>query len=404
MSCGCQNTEIEDFCPDAPDETVDALAEVTTSQPLHRRTLLKAAAIGGAVAAMANRGGTSPFSAMAHTDTKSACTAQDIEVSGGTIINEPCAEGGNFNAIAQFTVSNHNNAARKCITLHLGAGTLFGGNDYLLTDSGGSSNISGNGTTKTMFANLGSVPANFAGACFDGSVIAFQTQQNQSDTACSGPLTKYPGGQCRRQQICIVGFGVTLACASAGCASTGAANCTVPCGGTLYLKAVASGSSQGAQPTYTFTLYRGGVLVPATDYTLSGGCFTVPNPQAGSYTVVVADSLGCTRTSNAVSVTVSSITASMTPVASTGCGDAGQITFNASTSPAGTCTFRWFVDSEGGGTPDGTGSSFTYNPAAFTGHLNGSTHFVKVIADCGGCAASAKTNVSACVTTTTTAV
>ena len=45
MSCGCQNAKTDEFCPDAPEEAGDPIAEVTTSQPLHRRTLLKAAAL-----------------------------------------------------------------------------------------------------------------------------------------------------------------------------------------------------------------------------------------------------------------------------------------------------------------------------------------------------------------------
>jgi hypothetical protein len=170
----------------------------------------------------------------------------------------------------------------------------------------------------------------------------------------------------------------------------------------LYLKAVATGASTGAGGNYTYKLFGPDGLQVGSNIVGATACFSVASPVAGTYYATATDSAGCSRTSATVLVTVQAITASMTPAASAGCSDAGKITFNAATSPAGTCTFRWFVDSEGGGTPAGTGSSFTYDPAAYTGHLNGSSHFVKCIADCGGCSASAKTTVSTCATTTTT--
>jgi hypothetical protein len=319
MTCGCQN-KTDDFCPDAS-EAPDAVAEVTTRQPLHRRTFIKATAIGGAVAAIAGRTNLSPFSASA----ASPCTAGDIEVSNGVISNEPCVCNGTFQAVAAFQVRNDNNATRKCVTIILGAGGTFGGQSFLLTvnpDGTGGSSIAGLHTTQTMYARLGNLSCNFSQECYADSVIAFQTAQNNSDTACSGPLTRFPGGQCRRQTICVTGYGVSLACATANCATTGSANCAVGCGGTLYLSAAAVGHSQGATATYTYTLYRDGIQVGGPQ---SSGCFTVANPIAGSYTVVVADSLGCTRTSNAVAVTVSQLAA---PVVSTSGPDcSGNVTY-----------------------------------------------------------------------------
>src|SRR5919199_4998249 len=155
--------------------------EPTAKSSWSRRNFLKAAALGAAAAALAGKG---PASVLAHTDTKSSCTAQDIEVSSGIIINEPCSctAGGTFQAIAAFQVTNNNNAARKCITLHMGAGGTFAGMDFLLNtqpDGSGTSNISGNGTTQTMYANLGTVNCNFSQECYPGSVVAFQTAQNQ---------------------------------------------------------------------------------------------------------------------------------------------------------------------------------------------------------------------------------
>ena len=408
MTCGCQNTNADDFCPDA-ETSNEVVSELTTKAPFHRRTLLRAAAIGTTVAALASRGGTSPLSAIA----ASPCTAGDIEVSNGTITNEPCSCTGTFNAVASFLVRNDNNATRKCVTIILGAGGTLGGRSFVLTtDSSGdptkgSTSISGLGNSQTMYARIGSLSCNFGLECYPDSVIAFQTAQNNQDAAtnCTTPLSKFPGGQCRRKSICVTGFGVTLGCTDSSCGDTSSANCNVACGGTLYLKAVASGASVGVTAgSYTYTLYRDGT--PVGD-PISGAtaCFSVANPVAGTYTVVATDAGGCTRTSNGVVITVSQISCSMTPVASAGCGDAGKITFNAATNPAGTCTFRWFVDHDGGdANVVGTGSSFVYDPSAYAHGLDGTSHYVKVIADCGGCAASARTNVSTCATTSTTAV
>ena len=312
---------------ESPDDgsTDQGTAPVTESEARphwNRRTFLKAAALGTAAAALLGRsggdGGGLSFgaaSALAHEDTKSSCTANDIEVSGGQIINEPCtcAEGGTFEAVAKFLVSNHNNATRKCITLHLGSGGTFGSKDYLLTTdpSGdptkGTSNISGNGTSQFMYAKLGTVSCNFGKECYTNSVIAFQTAQNQSDTACAGPLQKYPGGQCRRQEICITGFSATLECVSGCGADATPTTCNVGCGGTLYLRASAVGGTDGSNGTYTFT-----VTAPdgTTQYTLTGSspqCFAITNPQKGTYTLSAADSKGCFRTAKSGNVVVNEL-------------------------------------------------------------------------------------------------
>ncbi len=294
-----------------PSPSTSAPAGGATPKPgWNRRTFLKAAALGTATAAMLGKG--SAGEALAHEDTKSSCTANDIEVLGGQIINEPCTctPGGTFEAIAKFTVINQNNATRKCITLHLGGGGTLGGKDFLLVTGSdgvsGSSNISGLGTTQTMYAKLGTVSCNFGKECYANSAIAFQTAQNQSDTACSGPLQKYPGGQCRRQEICITGFSAKLECVS-GCGPDAVpTNCNVGCGGTLYLRASAVGGTDGSTGTYTFT-----VTAPnGTTQTLTGSspqCFAITNPQSGTYTLQAADSNGCFREAQSGNVTVTQI-------------------------------------------------------------------------------------------------
>lgn len=338
-------------------------------------------------------------STLAHTDTKSACTAQDIEVTGGTIINEPCtcASGGTFQAVAEFQVTNNNNAARKCITLHLGAGGTFGGQDFLLTDANGSSNIAGSGTTKTMFAQLGTVSCNFAGECYSGSVIAFQTAKNQADTACEGPLTKYPGGQCRRQTICIVGFAATLDCDPSTTAID--SNCTVPCGGSISLLATATGGTTGSNGTYTFTLTdpNGATVQTIGPGASSPQTFTFTPTVSGTYTLTVTDSQGCTRTAT-VTLTVSTITASLTGAAAGDCTASGTATFTASSTGTGSCTYQFLVD----GTEVQAASSsntFDYHPVGL-GTVDDTDHTVTVNVNCGGCTASASATVHSCIHTT----
>src|SRR5262245_45149019 len=158
MGCPCQDDQ-NDFCPEEPAvaETTDESASDLTG-PLDRRGFLKAAGIGAAALGTMSIGGAlSNASVSAHTDNKSSCTAGDIEVTGGQIINEPCGctPGGTFPAIAQFTVRNDNNAKRLNITLHLGAGGTLGGRDFVIRTGSdgvsGSCSIGGNGTTQQMY-------------------------------------------------------------------------------------------------------------------------------------------------------------------------------------------------------------------------------------------------------------
>jgi hypothetical protein len=396
MGCGCQNQDdqLDDFCPDA--EVTDQVAEVTTKQSIGRRTLLKAAGVGATVAALAGRQSANPFASLA----ASPCTAGDIEVSNGVISNEPCTCSGNFDAIASFQVRNDNNSTRKCITLILGPGGTFGGRSFLLTTdpsgipSGTNSNISGHGTTQTMYAHLGTLSCNFTSECYADSVVAFQTAQNSQDTACSGPLTRFPGGQCRRQTICITGFGIDVFCANSDCTSSGSTGpCTVACGGTLRIFAQATGASAGATGgTYTYKLFAGPDTTGTLIDTKSGAtaCFSVanPDPNVGTYTVAAYDSLGCFR-AKSINVSVTQITGGITHD-TPGCN--GQVVFSATPTGSG-CTYVWKVD---GTTQSETGANFTYSPT-----VDGANHTVSVQATCGGCTAPAVSQpVNSCVTTT----
>ena len=354
-----------------------------------RRTFLKAAALGTAAAALVNLGGNGgsfgASSVLAHTDTKSSCTANDIEVSGGEIINEPCLCNGTtpFQAVARFLVTNNNNATRKCITLHLGAGGTLGGQDYLLFDAynpatgqvSGGSNISGNGTSKFMYAALGTLPCNFGTECYAGSVVAFQTAQNQSDAACTGPITKYPGGQCRRQEICIYGFDAALACTS---------NCSPDCGGTATLTAsVETEPVAAGQTPFTYVLSVTGqpdqTYGPTAD---TSHDFAVTVATSVSCTLKVYDSrkgAGCFRSAGPIALDANPIeitSASGTPPTCAG----GNSTLTASANSSGSITYTF---SEGTTTLGSVTSST--GTGSISVLLSSGPHTIKVVASNGSC-------------------
>jgi hypothetical protein len=372
----------DEFCPEEPNELVEAApepeSELLEKTPLHRRTFLKAAALGSA--ALAFRAAPS----LAHTDTQSPCTAGDIFLSGGQIVNEPCTctPGGTFDAVAVFTVRNDNNARRLNITLHMGTCATFGGRDFLLrtgTDGlSGSCSIAGLGTTQLMYAFLGNLPCGFTQVCCPGSVIAFQTAKNQQDVEnCSAPLTKYPGGQCRRQEICITGFGASLNCSTEGCASGSSDACTVPCGGTLYLLASATGGTAGSNGTYRYVVTAPDGVTTYDSGPGQGGsfCFTITDPQSGTYTLQAFDSQGCVRTDT----TTVSVVAIEAPILEAGAADCdGNVTFTVTNcDPSLTYTYE-----SADGTPSPQ-SGVGLCSATFNFPQDGADHTVTVTASNG---------------------
>jgi hypothetical protein len=386
----------DDFCPEETDEPVAAVPAQAVETPeeshLHRRAFLKAAALGGAAIGSLKLGA---LPGLAHTDTTSPCTAQDIEVSSGVIVNEPCTctPGGTFPAVAAFTVTNNNNATRRCITLHMGTGGTLAGQDFLLKDASGSSEISGHGTTKVMFANLGTLPCNFGIQCYPGSVVAFQTSASRE---CTGPLQQYPGGQCRRQEICIVGFSASLDCNPSTAAID--SNCTVPCGGQITLRASAVGGTAGATNIFSFSIKDPDGTVVGTATGTSPQDITITATKSGTYTLTVTDSKGCTRTAT-VNLTTSSITASLTGT-SVSCTASGAVTLTATSTGTGACTFQFLVDGVEKQAASST-NTFIYRPISL-GTLDAANHTVTVNVNCSGCTASDSVTVSTCLSTTVT--
>lgn len=385
-----------------PDSAVDLHARLASG--LNRRKFLAAAALGSIVASQANL-----LTAFAHVDTKSPCTAGDIEVTGGTIVNEPCTCTGTFEAIAQFTVRNDNNSNRNCITFHLGINPNnpndpLNGKDLLLTTdpSGdpalGSTNIAKLGTTQTMYARLGTIPCGFQGACYEGSVVAFKTSKNQQEflTNCTSPLQEkdYGGGQCRRLTICIVGFGISVECANGSCVPrslTGTPCCSVDCGASLNVKITASGQAQGPACTTPLTLSvkRPGEATFSTITLNASGCYVDASPVQGTYTFRATDCNGCFRETT-LAVCVSTITTPTVTAGTPSC--TGVTTFTVAPCPPAsgvTYTLQQVDCATGQPVATPTITNVSYNPTTctFTATLPlGETTCVRVKASNGNAA------------------
>jgi hypothetical protein len=349
------------------DDTTQPVAESQTKPGWNRRTFLKAAALGTAAAAFLHKSGdggglgglsVGPLTALANDLSDYPCTAGDIDVGEGIVINEPCAAAdctGSFCALVKFVVSNITSTGRYCISLHLPATTIDGRTipeqDVLLktsfqagttgcaaTDASGCPILTGTSTAAgksggesehltTMYGVIKGfpcsaakvcfgkeVPANFTGKCTAAGIapcatIGFATSPGNAN--CTTPDQSPPRGQCRHRQVCVTGFGVTLACADGDCAATTATTCNVLCGQPLRLKATASGgttSCAGDPCTTAPTMKLNGPGIPAAGVSPdANGCFTINNPQSGTYTVTATDCHGCTRTASKT-VTVSQLT------------------------------------------------------------------------------------------------
>jgi len=352
------------------------------------------------------------------------CTAEDVEIIGsGTVINEPCVctPGGKFSATVQFTVRNNTSTSRYCIALHLvpDGVVLTAPYDVVLHDVGGSSTAPGkSGSAKykdtVMYGTISDFPCNAGVVCFGqsgvvrgkcavGTCTTLSWNTSPGNAACTTADQTPPGGQCRHQQVCVIGFGATLLCT---------ANCNVTCGSSSTLQACAVGPADRGPYSMQVTGDDGSSQTQSSFGDPSGTTclsFTV-NPTKSpttTYTLTVTDKNGCTRTATA-SVGVSPTTVTITPAVDPGCN--GILSCTASVSGR-TCGFTWTIDGQslatflsGGAADDarvartsGTGSS----TLAFRA-LDGACHTIGVSASCANgnqtpCTGTASTKVKQCV-------
>ena len=376
----------------------------------HRRTFLKAVALGAAATALIGKDGEGfhfgPSVALANDLSTSPCTAEDVQIIGpGIVVNEPCnRSGGNtFPAKVQFTVRNNTSTGRYCVALHLIATTVNGvrlnPGDLILRDASGSSTAPGKSGGESfrdtvMFATIPNFPCNAGLVCFGSAgvtrgkcapntctTIAWNTSPNAA--GCTTADQSPPGGQCRHQQVCVQGFGATLACT---------ANCTPTCGGTATLRACVSAGANEGPFTYLLTGTDGSSqsFGPTSDRCHD---FQVKVTQNTTYTVKISRGDSCFRTAS-VSLNASPISVALALTGNTNCD--GVLTFTANVTGGNGCSFEWKVD---GAVVSGvTGNVLTYQP-----RLDGANHIVSVTANCGGCTATASKTVKQCVTTTVVA-
>src|SRR5262249_33884746 len=118
----------------------------------------------------------------------------------------------------------------------------------VLRDVNGVSNAPGkSGGAKymdtVMYGTIASYPCNAGivcfgesgvvrGKCSPGTCTTISWNTSTGAASCTTADQNPPGGQCRHQQVCVIGFGATLQCT---------ANCTVVCGNAATLQACVVG-------------------------------------------------------------------------------------------------------------------------------------------------------------------
>jgi len=356
------------------------------------------------------------------------CTAGDVEIVGnGIIINEPCLiqAGGLFNATVQFSVRNSTSTPRYCIALHLvpDGAVISAPIDIILRDGTGSSNAPGkSGNQKyrdtIMYGTLVNYPASAGVVCFgEAGVVRGKCAPNTCTTiswntspgasGCTTADQSPPGGQCRHQQVCIVGYGATLACVS---------NCTVTCGGSSTLQACVQGPASRGPYTFALAGSDGSSQSQSAFADASGTTclnFNV-NPTRGpvtTYTLTVTDKGGCTRTAIA-SVNVNVATAAITAPSSPACN--GVLVYAASVSGFTGCSYVWTVDGQALATFAAGGDADDARVARVSGSagetfsfraLDNACHKVEVTASCANgtqnpCQAKASVTAKECASPT----
>jgi hypothetical protein len=352
------------------------------------------------------------------------CTAGDVEIVGnGIVINEPCVcpPGGVFNATVQFTVRNNTSTTRYCISLHLvpDGAVVPTEIDVVLRDASGNSNApgkSGNAKFKdtVMYGTIPNYPCNAGVVCFGqagvvrgkcapGTCTTISWGTSPGGSGCTTADQSPPGGQCRHQQVCIVGFGARLSCIE---------NCSVTCGSSSTLRACVDGPADRGPYTLVLAGSDGSSQTQSAYGDASGATclnFTVNPTQspATTYTLTVVDKAGCTRTATAT-VNVASATPTITPPANSGCN--GVLVYTAAVSGFTGCNFTWTVDGQAMATFAAGGAADDARIARVSGSGNSTfsfraldnvCHAIRVVASCASgsqtpCSGSASTTAKQC--------
>src|SRR5436309_1972185 len=281
----------------------------TTKAPLRfiRRLVIPAAVAAWIIA------GAGPRMAAANDLSTDPCTAGDVEIVGaGVVVNEPCscAPGSMFNAQVKFTVRNNTSTGRYCIALHLipDGGLITTPLDVILRDANSSNTAPGKsggenfhdtdmfGTIPNFTCNTGQVCFGQSGAtrgkCAPNTCTTISWNTSPGAAGCTTADQNPPGGQCRHQQVCVIGYGATLSCI---------ANCTVSCGATATLQGCVKSPTNRGPFTLTLAGNDGSSQTQSTFGDPSGTtCMnfsvTPSRSPTTTYTMTVTDKDGCTRT------------------------------------------------------------------------------------------------------------
>jgi hypothetical protein len=146
-----------------------------------------------------------------------------------------------------------------------------------------------------------------------GTLTTISWNTSPGASGCTTADQSPPGGQCRHQQVCVVGFGATLQCT---------AGCSVTCGSSSTLRATAVGPAN--RGPFTFTLTGNGTTQTQSKFGDPSGTtivdFTVNPTQSptATYLLTVADKDNCTRT-DTTTVAVSTTTTTITPPSTPAC-------------------------------------------------------------------------------------
>jgi len=376
------------------------------------------------VLAAACAAGAAPRLAAANDLSDSPCTAGDVEIVGnGTVLNEPCvcSAGSTFNVCVQFTVRNNTSTGRYCITLHLVPDGTYTTTpiDVVLRDAGNNSTAPGkSGSEKfhdtVMFGTLPNFPCNVGvavfgqagvvkGKCTPGTCTTIAWSTSPGAAGCATGDLNPPGGQCRHQQVVVVGYGAAMTCT---------AGCTPGCGGSTTLQCCVTAPQSRGPFTLTVTGDDGSTATKSTFGDPSGtAClnFNVSPSKSPTttYTLTVTDKDGCTRTATKA-IDVTALTVSITPPSSPGCN--GILAYSASVTGGSGCSFTWTVDGQslatflaGGGADDArvARASGTGNASFAFRALDGTCHTIGVSTSCptanGACTGSASTTAKQCV-------
>ena len=209
---------------------------------MSRRRFLQATALGTAAATFLNKGvdgllHVGPMIALANDLSENPCTAGDVEIVGnGIVINEPCVctPGGTFSAQVQFTVRNNTSQAAtalRCTWFQMARcsqrrRTSFCVMPMAAARHSARTRVRRLSTTQSMLRHHSDFPLVRMSLFRLSRSGAWQVRANTCTTiawntspgaaGCTTVDQSPPGGQCRHQQVCIQGFGATLACKT-GC-------------------------------------------------------------------------------------------------------------------------------------------------------------------------------------------